>query len=58
MKEANQKDGWYKFPNSPAIRNRFLTLNIPTHPEGTICSKTGSNISGDIIALPDEKNQY
>jgi hypothetical protein len=58
MQEANKTDGWYKFPNAPAIRNRFFTLNIPTHPSDTICPETGRDLSGDIVSLPDEENRY
>ena len=58
MIEINKHEGWYKFPNAPAIRNRFLTLDIPINPAGTVCPETGLDISGDIIALPNGENQY
>jgi hypothetical protein len=54
MAMANEKDGWYKTQRSPSIRNKFAQLDIPVHPEGTICPTRGIDLSGDIVMLPQD----
>jgi hypothetical protein len=54
MEIASEKNGWYKTQRSPSIRNKFAQLDIPVHPEGTICKTRGIDISGDIVLLPQE----
>jgi hypothetical protein len=38
---------------SASIRNKFLVLDIPLNPPGTVSKHSGLDISGDIISIPE-----
>ena len=55
MSYANEKNKWYKTMRAASIRNKFIGVDVETHPEGTICPTRGIDLSGDAL-YPDQKN--
>jgi hypothetical protein len=49
MRHANEENKWYKTMRSSSIRNKFIGVNVKTHPEGTICPRRGIDLSGDAL---------